>query len=175
MWKKARVVDKFFVFGKGDPDPKNTEALLGYDDDNLYLAVVCPREDMDSMAETDDDSCRSDNVEILLDTNLDKESTERHLWVKTNGRVVNATRGAEAARKIKAAARKYSGRYIVEMSIPFKYIGRTAVPGTQWGMLVARNEFRWDETQNPWVYGSAWSFILQKWNRPDMFAEIHFE
>ena len=174
-WRRAARVDTFFLFNKGDPDPAGTRAYVGYDTRHLYLAVECPLRPGREFVETPDNSWRSDNLQVFFDTNLDKATAERSFYLKSNNIFVNSSRNASAADRVRHAVTKAADRYVYELAIPIEYLGATAVPGTKWGMLVARSEFKADPAQNQHVYGATWCLAADAYARAVMFAEVTFE
>jgi len=152
----ARVKD--FILKDGGQDPKGTTAQMGHDGEFLYLSVTCPHKDPSRLIETDDKSWRSDNVELFVDNDDNKFTFERHLWVKTNGRVVDwPPRPRKGADRIRAAVRKGKDRYVIRMALPFEYLGAPATPGTRFRVQVLRNEFAKGKVRNELKYAALWS------------------
>ena len=159
-WDRAAPTGSFILKGGGE-DPKATAARIGYDLWGLHVRVVCPRKDMGRLVETADQSWRSDNVELFLDTDVDGKSFERHLCVKTTGRVVDwPLPGHKDAKLIRASVRKDARRYVVGMSLPWQYLEVEPARGKRINLQLIRNEFTKGPHQNKLTYQALISVQL---------------
>ena len=144
-WKNTEVLKDFWA-----PDTEHkakfpTEARVGYDKDNLYIAVVCYEPNISGIVANakkhDSNVWDDDCVEVFLDTNLDRK-TYYHIIVNAKG----------VSCEEKGRNPKWDGKYavktsltdkawIAEFAIPWKTIGIDTQPkaGMKLGLELARN------------------------------------
>jgi len=150
-WQGMAKTDKFLIKGKASPADK-TEAFLGYDDDNLYLAFRCYCDDttkLKAVAQEDDSGniWTDDCVEIFLDPTL---SRSRYLHLGINSRGVKAAAAGNERPGTSTWAVKTSldsgGKYWeAEVKLPLSMLGLTEATGNEWGINLCRNERSRDE------------------------------
>lgn len=138
-WAGASAQNEFILRGVGK-DTGNTQLLIAQDGQFIYLQVTCPR-DMSTIIETQDDTWRSDNIEIFIDTDGQPDVMERQFWVKTTGRVVNHTKNAPAVDQIKAVVKKEPGQLVFRIALPLAYADVTLPLKKPMTLQVIRNEF----------------------------------
>ena len=77
---------------------------------------------------------------------------------------------------MKVAVKKSPNKYVYKLAIPLEYFAeKRAVPGTKWGMQLARNEFTAGRALAQHTYGATWSTVVGPYNQPKSFAEVRFE
>lgn len=158
-WSHAVTAGDWTVKG-ADKDPQGTRAEILADEKTLYLRVTCPKQDMETILEVDDDGWRSDNVELFFGPDGDKGTFERQMWVKTNGRVVDYSGREKPNREIKGKVTKGPAGYVVEIAVPLTYARPSGV-GNAVGMMVVRNEFVRVGGMNEQKYGASWNGTLR--------------
>jgi len=90
--------------------------------------------------------------------NADGQTFERHLWIKTNGRIVDwPLPGHKKAKKIRANVRKAEGSYSIQVALPWIYLEVDPAKASRLNIRVIRNEFVKGETRNELTYQSLWS------------------
>ncbi len=145
-WHEMAKTDKFFIKGKTEPDYK-TEAFLGYDDDNLYLAFRCHCDDtseLKAVAKEDNSGYiwTDDCVEIFLDPMLSR-SKYLHLGLNSQG-VKAAAAGNERpgtdSWDVKTSLDKNGKYWEAEVKLPLSILGLTDATGNEWGINLCRNE-----------------------------------
>ena len=134
----------------GDPVSQQTEAYLGYDDENLYVIFVCfdDRPDLIRARMTPRESYRGDDkVDVFLDTFHDERRayvfSANPLGVQMEGRW---NEGAQRRNNFDRSfdtlwyskAKLTDRGYVVGMSIPFKSLRFAARSTQEWGIVLVR-------------------------------------
>lgn len=158
-WEQAIKNEGFVIKGVG-ADTRGTFIQIGHDDKFIYLRAECPR-NMSTLVETNDDSWRSDNLEIFIDNDGNPDTMERQFWVKTSGRVVNHTKNAEAVDNIKASVQKKSDRLIYEIILPLAYANITLPPAKPVTIQIFSNEFIPEKGVNVIKQSALWNRQIQ--------------
>ena len=150
-WQGMAKTDKFLLKGKTAPADK-TEAFLGFDDDNLYLAFRCYCDDtskLKAVAQEDDSGAiwSDDCVEIFLDPTL---SRSRYLHLGLNSRGVKAAaagneRPGTSTWAVKTSLDSGEKYWEAEVKLPLSMLGLTEATGNEWGINLCRNERSRDE------------------------------
>jgi hypothetical protein len=152
------IASDWLVKGAGT-DPQKTSAKLARDATTLYIQVTCPHKDPSKLVEADDDTWRSDNIELFFDLNADKSIFERQMWVKTNGRVVDFSGRENPNKNITGKVTKSADAYIVDIAVPLAY-AQSDAGGKTIGIMMVRNEFQKITGMNQSIYASSWNGIL---------------
>lgn len=148
IWKDAVVVEANYEVFPADnvPAPVKTEALLAYDDTNLYVAFRCDDPEPDNIRAhlcDRDNMYNDDNVMILFDTFNDERRSYNFYCnpMGIQGDKLVKTKGWEEWDGIWYSAGKITDTgYIVEMAIPFATFSFQRVEGEQtWSFDVVRN------------------------------------
>lgn len=158
VWEKSAVAKNWLVKGASG-DSQKTSAQLLQDGSNLYVRVTCPREDVGSLVESDDDNWRSDNIELFFNLDGDKSTFERQMWVKTNGRVFDFSGRENPNKNISGKVVKNKDNYVVEISVPFDY-AKASPAATAIGIMMVRNEFKRLKGMNDLMYSASWNGVL---------------
>jgi len=144
-WKNAPALTDF-IRGSDRPEVK-TRALLTYDKDNLYVAVVCEEPNTDKLVtkatQRDEDQVWSDDcVEIYVDPTNDKQGTSGYygFFVTPKNVVYDRTDdGNWSSDAWKHGANVVPGKgWVAEVAVPFKVMGVTPKAGHRLGLMVAR-------------------------------------
>jgi hypothetical protein len=164
LWEKGAVLDTFTQFEpqEGASPTEKTVAYLGYDKDNLYIAVRCLDSDPESIraclvkrdkVEGDDD------VTIYLDTFNDKKRAfvfqVNPCGIQTDG-IYTETRRRGRGRGgwgfdrnwdtfFLSAARMDDSGYTIELAIPFKSLRFPNTQPQSWGFQIMRTIRRKNE------------------------------
>lgn len=146
IWKDASAVTEFIV-GKGKPATQQTRALVAYDKDNLYIAVICMTADTGKLVakatKHDEQQIWSgdDCVEIYLDANAAKER-DFYAFFITPANAVYDRRKVEAwdGKIASATATVKNAAWVVEMAVPWTTIGMKGKTGEKLGLQIARND-----------------------------------
>ncbi|MCP4584206.1 MAG: carbohydrate binding family 9 domain-containing protein [candidate division Zixibacteria bacterium] len=160
-WQTAAKADNFAEHTPGDQTqpPVNTEALITYDDDNLYVAYICyddPTTIRASFAERDRGIWQDDNICFLLDTygngtwayelNVNPYGIQGdHLWSQYGGEDVGYDLIWESAGKITDKG------YQIEMAIPFSSLRFPNKEKQVWKIDFWRNHPREVRRQYSWA------------------------
>jgi hypothetical protein len=130
VWKKIRHLDNFSEFNPGDnikPEVE-TEAMMFYDNDNLYIAFICYDNDMSKLRKT---LCERDKIysDDFISINIDTYNESRdayELIVNPYGiqgdLSWNVQNGEDDTYDYiwYSAAKVYANKWTVEVAIPFK-------------------------------------------------------
>ena len=172
-WRNAGRIPSFVEY-RGAGDLRNqTEVLLLYDDEALYVAYRCAEKDVSRLkaAITDHDGSlwTDDCAEILLDTKGDRAGFV-HLILNPKGTKYDALGEDPYGYNPKwdGAARIGSDGWIAEIRIPFGALGAPVPqPGDSWLGNFCREE-------QPAGELSCWSATNGSFQAPAKFGEIVF-
>lgn len=147
-WAEQTQVDNFRDPLSGEPAKAQTYFRALYDQDALYLAVLCREPDMNGLRANlrghDDDLWTDDCVEVMLDPTNQRQSYA-HLIVNPNGALYDAwvaDGGADVDLDYESgaqvAARRNADSWQVEMRIPFSGLRLARDARPEWGFQVCR-------------------------------------
>ncbi|MCG3181935.1 MAG: hypothetical protein BIFFINMI_04381 [Phycisphaerae bacterium] len=143
-WAKRSVAMTDFTKGNSDKPEVPTRVLVGYNKDNLYVAVICLEPDTAKLkvatkgkdAQVWDD----DSVEVYVDPTNAKDGDYYGFFVSASGATYDRTRDGNWSGAWTSAAAVVPGTaWVAELEIPFKTLGVTPKPGSKIGLMVARN------------------------------------
>ncbi len=146
VWQGVAKTDKFLIKGKNVPENK-TEAFLGCDDDNLYLAFRCHSGDLAKIKTTakEDNSgaiWADDCIEIFIDPALSR-SRSLHLGLNAAGAKA-AVDGKTLSRtdtwEVKTSLNPDGKCWEAEVRLPLCMLGLTQAGGDEWGINLCRND-----------------------------------
>jgi hypothetical protein len=160
VWGAAAVFRDFHQIRPGDNSKasKQTEALLGYDADNLYIAFRAyddPGKVMATIARRDE-IFDDDNVTVLLDTFNDSRKAYKLSFnpygIQADSIMVEGG-GEDRSIDILMTSKGVVGEdgYTVEVAIPFKSISYVAERGKLWGVHFFRTIKRLDNEMDSWM------------------------
>ncbi|TAF64257.1 MAG: hydrolase [Cytophagales bacterium] len=161
-WKSAQKASDFFLTFPYDTAfaKSQTEAMISYDADFLYIAFICHDKDMDKKfvvqsLRRDFDGGRNDFVGVYIDTFGDKTNgftfgvtpygVQREALMSDGGDNLNT----DWDNRWFSAARINADNWVVEMAIPFKTI-RYKSGDAPWGINFARINYKANELSS-WV------------------------
>ncbi len=151
-WAGAARATDFIQYEpqRGDPSRVRSEALVLYDDRNLYVAfraydteAVTAR-----LTQRDADLFADDAVVVLLDSTHDRQSAfyfmTNALGTQSDGRIGDDGRIRDATWDAPwdSAAQRAAEGWTAEMRIPFSSIKYTAGQGITWGLNLGRSRRR---------------------------------
>ncbi len=143
-WREMARTDQFLIRGKTVPEYK-TEAFIGYDDDNLYLAFRCHSGDLTKLRATGKDGgaiWADDCIEIFIDSALSR-SRYLHLGLNCAGTKA-AFDGNKQVRtdlwEVKTSQNAPEKCWEAEVKLPLSMLGLTKTTGDEWGINLCRNE-----------------------------------
>ena len=179
-WRDAARIDSFNLFAsqrteQNRPTSK-TEAWTGYDNDNLYIAFKCFKNNIKNIKadekNRDGEICQDDSVEIFLNTNPDEKDYYQF--------TVNAigTQGDAFVRGSSAKIEKWDNSdwqassfigdnfWSAELVIPFKILKMTNLKS--WRLNLARNDIF------PLREHITWAPIksISGWHQPEQFGYL---
>ncbi len=159
-WKNAKVIRNFVERSPGENTPPkvNTEAMITYDDGNLYVAFKCydnPSDIRATMCQRDQFTS-DDAVIVLLDT-YGNADWAYHLYVNPYGiqkdRLWSTIQGSDLGFDMiwYSDAKITSDGYQVEMAIPFSSLRFPSSEIQNWKMDFWRNHPRESYHQYSWT------------------------
>lgn len=175
-WLDADVATHFVLLEEQGPASEQTECMVAYDAENLYVAFRCFESDPSGIrathTERDGKVWRDDCVEVFLDP---RHSHQTYFHLITN-RI--ATRFDEIgplyprpcswSADWQVATHAMPSGWSVEIALPFESMGLTMpAPGTIWGFNAHRQEYRLVER-------SSWSATLESFHEPKNFGHLLF-
>jgi len=160
VWKTAAVFKDFYQISPGDniAPSKPTEAMIGYDAKNLYLAFHC-YDEPDKVRATvakRDDVFGEDNVRVFLDTFNDQRRAYILGWnplgVQQDG-ITTEGQGDDYSVDIVMESKGMitNDGWTLEVAIPFKSLRYEAGKGKLWGIHIARNIDRFNDELDSWM------------------------
>ena len=175
-WREADVATGFVLLERGGRATQQTECMVAYDAENLYVAFLCLESDPSGVralrTARDGDVWLDDCVEVFLDT---QHSHHTYYHVITNcigtqfdeiGPPFPNPKSWDATWF--AATHAGRGGWSVEIAIPFRSLGvELPPPGTVWGFNAHRQEYRLIER-------SSWSATLHGFHEPQNFGHLFF-
>ena len=160
VWKSAAVLKDFYQIDPGDnlPPLKQTEVLLGYDSEFLYVAFHA-FDEQDKIRATvakRDNIFNDDYVGMFLDTFNDQRKAFEFffnpLGIQADG-VLTEGRGEDFSVDILMESKGLINEtgYIVEIAIPFKSLRYEAGKGKLWGAHFFRRIKRNNNELDSWM------------------------
>ena len=166
-WRKADLVSDFSLLRRKGKAREQTEGMVSFDAENLYIAFVCFESDNGTIRKRltakDAPVWTDDCVEVYLDPRHDHTSYY-HLITNLNGAKYDEKGRIGAPVPNPAtwdpewtvATGMFDGGWTVEMAIPFRSMGlSTPTAGTIWGFNMHRQEHRLFE-QSSWRETEYW-------------------
>jgi hypothetical protein len=160
MWKDAAKFDDFIQTGPGNnvAPSKPTEAFIGYDEKNLYIAFKCydEKDKIRATVANRDSVFGEDNVRIWLDTYNDQRRAYvlgfNPLGVQQDG-IYTEGQGADFTVDIVMESKGVieDWGWSLEVKVPFKSIRYAAGKGKLWGINLARNIDRFNDEFDQWL------------------------
>ncbi len=155
-WSRAVPAKDFIQLrpNNGAPAREQTEVRVLYDDDNLYVGVICfdsePARVTLNSIQRDFPSFESDGVTIVFDSLHDRRSgfsfTTNAAGAKRDQQLSNDGQGNldwDGAWDVKTS--RTDRGWIVEYAIPFKTLRFSRAPSQEWGFNIARRVNRINE------------------------------
>ncbi len=145
---RARVWPLMLPGGK-TPQAK-TDAFMLYAKGRLYIGMVChdahPEQVRAPVRERDENLFDDDEVEVLLDTRLDR-STYFHLAVNARGSRWDAAPGRNRAWNGEWRAKTFMGKnfWSVEIALPLAALDLSPLTSARWGVNLCRHQARLGE------------------------------
>ena len=158
-WKEAPVASDFFqkLPRNGMPASERTETRFAYDENNLYIGVICfdtePEKRLIKDLREDFDFGTTDLVQIFIDSLHDRRSgftfvvnpagAKRDSQVSTNG---GANQDWDGVWDAKVSTGDHV--WFIEFVIPFKTLRFSNAASQEWGVNVSRRVMHLNEESN---------------------------
>jgi hypothetical protein len=160
LWRSAKKLTNFAEISPGDntAPPVQTDVLLTYDSDNLYVGFICYEDDVSQIRAhvTDRDNISQDDFAgILLDTFHDRQ-TSYEFFVNPYGiqfdqRRTNGNEDNSFDTVWESAGEINSAGWTAEMAIPFRSLRFPNSDEQQWGIHALRIRPRDSREQHSWA------------------------
>jgi len=170
-WDCIPVVTGFSKLGDGYTDAKQTSVQACWDEDALYVGVVCEEPDaalMKPSVRDGGDTWLDDGVEIFLQRAPDATVMQ---FVVTAAAAKGGYEGAPDFLKYQAAAHTGADFYSLEVRIPFELLGSAPKTGDAWRGNFCRNIWA---TKSGGDKFTCWAPLQAKFNEPQRFATLEF-
>jgi hypothetical protein len=139
MWREAAKTERFFLHGGQGASNADTEAMILYDDEYLYVGFICQEPDRDKPRILGGAIWDDDEIEIWIDTNSDGETFKQVIVNAANEMMELSEGGTETIGSDSATYVHQDGTWMVEMRIPFTGLGvEPPKPGDQWRLSLCR-------------------------------------
>ena len=172
-WNDAQSVSDFVLLGGDKAAKEQTVVKVAYDDEALYVGVVCQESKLDRLEATQTKRgtavCGEDCVEVFLDPNHDRFNYF-HFIVNPNGAQYDESGdGAGVAADWNAVwdskTSRGAGSWTAEIRIPLAILAISTKVGETWGFNVCRSE-------KPSAELSCWSQTGAKFAAPSAFGDL---
>lgn len=160
VWRDAALFGDFVQTQPGDnvAPSRRTEALLGYDSKNLYVAFRAfdEPESVRSTVAQRDNVFEDDNVRIILDTFNDQQRAYififNALGIQADG-ILTEGRGEDYSVDVLMESKGEMNRegFTVEVAIPFSSLRYEAGGEREWGIHLARRIKRFNNELDSWM------------------------
>ena len=170
-WEPIPAVTGFSKLGDGYTDAKQTYVQACWDDQALYVGVICEEPDMARMqlqVRDGGDTWLDDGVEIFLQPRESRQATQ---FVVTAGGARGGYEGAPNILQYQAAAHAGEDLYGLEMRIPFELLGEPPELGDRWRGNFCRNIWT---THSGGDKFTTWAPLQRRFLEPEHFATIEF-
>lgn len=187
-WREAGIASPFFLLGgEGKPASPQTEALLLYDAQNLYIGFRCQEPRMGAIKVTyqrdGEPVYRDDCVEVYFDP-YNTKSEFYQIVVNPRGARFNLARLGRGRHRNwwevrsegkwnpewEAKAKMANDEWTVEIRMPFSAFGQGIHPLGIWGINFCRSR-KVEGTEN-----SSWAYIeLDSFHDPSSFGQLTFQ
>jgi hypothetical protein len=177
VWQQAPIASDFFqkLPRNGSPATERTEVRFAYDEDNLYVGVICVEAEPDKVIikdlKEDFDFNNTDLVQVFIDSVHDRRSgftfvvnaagARRDSQVSTVG--VNQDWDGVWDAKVTHG----DGAWFIEFVIPFKTLRFSSAASQEWGVNLSRRIIHLNEESN-------WAPVPIRFsgNQPDMAGTL---
>ena len=162
VWNTFPTATDFFVLGKPeDLCPKQTYFKIAWDNDALYMNIICAEPDTDKIKCSHKDGgplWTEDSIEIFIKageakisatSNLSKIRTEQFIVNSAGFRYWHENLGRE--NQIAATGKIFKDRWIINLKIPFYALGKKPNTGEKWHFNIVRDNFTHDSKLSAWA------------------------
>jgi cellulose/xylan binding protein with CBM9 domain len=175
-WRQADLATGFMLLERRGRATQQTECMVAYDAENLYVAFLCRESEPSSAGGActirDGPVWLDDCVEVFLDPR-DEHRTYFHVIANRIGTQFEE-RGPSCPNPRSwqgpwnVAVRPVQAGWTAEIAIPFRSLGvEMPPPGTMWGFNANRQEYRLLER-------SSWAETVHSFHEPAEFGHILF-
>jgi hypothetical protein len=162
-------VTGFSVLGDGYATAKQSTARLLWDDQGLYVSVVCEEPDAALLKPTVrdyGDTWLEDSVEVFL-----QPAQQVYQFGVTAGAAKGAAEGGPEIARITAATRIGTDSYSVEVLVPAAVLKATIRDGDTWRGEICRNIFTVRSGGDKFT---SWTPLQSRFLEPENFATLRF-
>ena len=167
-WQAIPASTGFSVLGNGYTYVKQTTARMLWDDQALYIGVVCEEPDaaqLKPQVHDFGDTWTEDSLELFI-----MPALQAYQIAVTAGGAKGGFEGGPDVSKVTAAAKIGKDFYSIEVRIPFTVVKGNPKAGDQWRGEVCRNIFTGAGDKF-----TSWSPLKSRFLEPDNFAILSFK
>ncbi|MCD5401394.1 hypothetical protein LR013_02210 [candidate division NPL-UPA2 bacterium] len=183
-WREALPLSRFYLTLNAEPAPQQTQVLLTYDNQNLYLAFINFETHMDhlkaSHKEFDSAVWRDDSSQLFIYFPFPRKHRgyqfivnalgtrfDAKLFQRMPGDPIRSDREWDG--EWEAAGQRYPDRWVAELRIPFATLGIEPAPPTVLRVNLARE--RWAGIKEE----SQWNQFRGSFHDVSRYATLRFE
>lgn len=171
-WEGIPSMTGFFVLGNGYTNSKQTVARLAWDDEALYIGVVCEEPDAAKLkpsARDGGDTWAEDSLEIFIHP---LPSPQVYQFGVTAGAARGGFEGNPDPLKFQAAAKIEDKQYSIEARFPYTMFPGKPAAGKAWTGNICRNIFT---AQSGGDKFTSWAPLQSRFLEPENFAVLKFQ
>ena len=171
-WETLPAATGFYRLGGDYTLAKQTVFRMGWDDDALYLAVVCEEPDaahLKPVGSSGDNLWQEDSVEFFI---MRPGQTEIYQFFVGPGGAHTAATGAEGMTGWTAAATVGKTTWSAELRLPWKTLGARPQPGQKCPGTVCRNTL---QTKSGGDRFTCWAPLRSGFHEPEHYGHWVFQ
>ncbi|NSW55887.1 MAG: hypothetical protein HPY44_07740 [Armatimonadetes bacterium] len=172
VWANTPVATGFSILGNGYAFAKQTLARMCWDDEALYVAVVCEEPDVSVMKFQIADGSEAwldDGIELFFQPGGPGNTVYQLVITARGMRTCGA--GSPDFTKVQVGSKFGVDNYTLEMRIPHSVLSAKPRSGDRWGANVCRNIFTRRSGGHQFT---SWSPLTRQFNEPENFGVIVF-
>jgi len=170
-WARVPIATGFSVLGGTFSESKQTTVQACWDDEALYVGVVCEEPDIAHMKLTVRDGgpgWLDDGLELFLQP---VQGGQTYQFITTAGAARTGWEGLPDALKYQAAAAKGEDTYSLELRLPFALVAASPKLGDAWRANFCRNTFT---TVSGGDKFTCWAPLKKQFLEPENYGLIRF-
>lgn len=171
-WEGVPSMTGFFVLGNGYTNSKQTVARLAWDEEALYVGVVCEEPDAAKLKPSSrdgGDTWAEDSLEIFIHP---LPAPQVYQFGVTAGGARGGFEGNPDPLKFQAAAKIEDKHYTIEARFPYTMFPGKPEAGKAWAGNICRNIFT---AQSGGDKFTSWAPLESRFLEPQNFAVLNFQ
>ncbi|MBP8953450.1 MAG: hypothetical protein KBI47_13725 [Armatimonadetes bacterium] len=172
VWANTPVATGFSILGNGYAVAKQTVARMCWDDEALYVGVVCEEPDVSVMKFQIADGGEAwldDGIELFFQPGRTGNPVYQLVITARGMRTCGA--GSPDFTKVGVGSKFGADTYSLEMRIPHSVLSASPKVGDRWGANICRNIFTRRSGGHQFT---SWSPLTRQFNEPENFGLLVF-